>query len=140
LNAWTALQFARSWKSSKGMRSARDDFHSFDCIPAPIGLRPREAPLQRSHRLVQSGRRSVGMSQNVIENPCIKPHFNVSSKIAEHHPRGVDQVLVRSPQRLHRDTARQNSTTRPRRNSGCHRYIPLKNSGSRIRATSDCPT
>ena len=67
LNAWTALQFARSWESSKGMRSAREDFHSFDCIPAPICLGSREAPVQGSHRLVQSARRSVGRSQDVIK-------------------------------------------------------------------------
>jgi hypothetical protein len=66
--------------SSKGMRSAREGSHSFECMPAPIDLRSREAPAQGSHRLIQSVRKSVGTSQNVIKKSFIRSHFDESSK------------------------------------------------------------
>src|SRR5215211_4264589 len=52
---------------------------SFECIPAPIDLRSREAPAHGSHRLIQSARRSMGRSQDVIKTIPIKSRFNVSS-------------------------------------------------------------
>jgi hypothetical protein len=64
--------------SSKGMRSAREGSHSFDCIPAPIDLRSREAPVQGSHRVSLSEIHEG--SRNVIKGSCIRPHFDASSK------------------------------------------------------------
>lgn len=67
--------------SSKGVRSALEGSHSFECIPAPIDLGSRVAPAQGPLRLIQSVRKSVGTSQNVIKNSCIRSHFDESSKI-----------------------------------------------------------
>jgi len=120
--------------------------HPKECDPqkrAPIHLTASRLQLvwdrakHRSRVLTDSfsARRSVGRSQDVIKKLVSDCILTRQAQIIEHPPKGVDQVLLRSLQRLHRDIARQKSTTRPRRKSGCHRYIPLKNSGSRI--TSD---
>ena len=71
-------------ESSKKMRSARKGSHSFECIPAPIDLGSRAASVQGSHRLIQSARRSIGRSQDVIKTIPIKSRFNVSSVKLKH--------------------------------------------------------
>jgi hypothetical protein len=70
------------------MRSARGGSHSFDCIPASIGLGSREAPSSVDHPTdyyFSLAEDALETSQDVIETLLIKLRLTVSSLIKKYY-------------------------------------------------------